>query len=94
MVRYMARELDLILLVVGGDSPSLMGRDWIGKFNFPLGLTWGIFHTSNPSTLQEILGKHQEVFKDKLGLLKDKRVKIQTGESTARSSNHQWFPTP
>ena len=34
-VRYQKQEANLSLLVIGGDGPSLLGRDWIGKFRFP-----------------------------------------------------------
>ena len=75
-VRYQKQEATRGLLVIGGDGPSLLGRDWIGKFRFSSCLNRGIFHTSSQSTLQEILGKHKELFKDELGLLKGTLVKI------------------
>ena len=62
--------------MIGGEGPSLMGREWIGKFNFPACLNRGIFHTSSPSALQGILDKSQELFKEELGLLKGTSVKI------------------
>ena len=80
-VRYQKQEANLSLLVIGGDGPSLLGRDWIGKFRFPSCLNRGIFHTSSQSALQEILGKHKELFKDELGLLKGTLVKIHVNET-------------
>ena len=80
-VRYQKQEATLGLLVVGGDGPSLLGRDWIGKFRFSSCLNRGIFHTSSQNTLQEILGKHKELFKDELGLLKGTLVKIHVHET-------------
>ena len=46
-VRYQKQEANLGLLVIKGDGPSLLGRDWIGKFRFPSCLNRGIFHTSS-----------------------------------------------
>ena len=80
-VRYQKQEANLGLLVIGGDGPSLLGRDWIGKFRFSSCLNRGIFHTSSQSTLQEILGMHKELFKDELGLLKGTLVKIHVNET-------------
>ena len=80
-VRYQKQEANLGLLVIEGDGPSLLGRDWIGKFRFSSCLNRGIFHTSSQSTLQEILGKHKELFKDELGLLKGTLVKIHVNET-------------
>ena len=80
-VCYQKQEANLGLLVIEGDGPSLLGRDWIGKFRFPSCLNRGIFHTSSQSTLQEILGKHKELFKDELGLLKGTLVKIHVNET-------------
>lgn len=80
-VCYQTQRASLTLLVIGGEGPSLMGRDWIGKFNFPACLNRGIFHTSSPSALQGILDKHQELFKEGLGLLKGTLVKIHVDEN-------------
>ena len=80
-VRYQKQEATLGLLVIGGNGPSLLGRDWIGKFRFSSCLNRGIFHTSSQNTLQEILGKHKELFKDELGLLKGTLVKIHVNET-------------
>lgn len=75
-VCYQTQKACLTLLVIGGEGPSLMGREWIGKFNFPACLNRGIFHTSSPSALQGILDKSQELFKEELGLLKGTSIKI------------------
>eukprot|EP00731_Ephydatia_muelleri_P011471 Em0006g365a len=91
-VRYQKQEANLSLLVIGGDGLSLLGRDWIGKFRFPSCLNRGIFHTSSQSALQEILGKHKELLKDELGLLKDTLVKIHL--TVNRVANLECYPLP
>ena len=53
-----------------GNGPQSPGLDYTS-----------IFHTSSQSPLQEILGKHKELFKDELGLLKGTLVKIHVNET-------------
>ena len=61
----------LPLLIIAGDGPSLLGRDWLMK----LRLDWqrlGLYHmqAAPPTVLQNVLQKHGTVFRDELGLVK------------------------
>ena len=61
------------LQVVKGGGTTLLGRDWLQKFQ----LHWGnIFNLHTPPTLQVILDDHKQVFSDGLGTLKDNKVKF------------------
>ena len=61
------------LQVVKGAGTTLLGRDWLQKFR----LDWKtIFKLHNQLTLQEVLDSHKQVFSDKLGTLKDYKVKF------------------
>ena len=61
------------LQVVKGSGTTLLGRDWLQKFR----LDWKtIFKLHTTLTLQEVLDGHEEVFSDKLGTLKDYKVKF------------------
>ena len=61
------------LQVVKGADTTLLGRDWLQKFR----LDWKtIFKLHDQLTLQEILDSHKQVFSDKLGTLKDYKVKF------------------
>ena len=63
----------LPLQVVKGEGTTLLGRDWLQTFR----LDWkNIFNLRVTPTLQEVLDKHKEVFSDKLGTLKDYKVKF------------------
>lgn len=55
----------LPLYVVGGTGPSLLGRGWLEQIN----LKWGeIKHMKvEELTLQHVLAKHKDVFKNELG---------------------------
>ena len=64
-VKYGGQEDMLSLLVVKGDGPSLLGRNWLVKMK----LNWHeIFWTHNAS-LNDILEKHKAVFEPGLGTI-------------------------
>ena len=79
-VTYREQSHRLPLLVVGGDGPSLLGRNWLYKLKVELEkLT--IFHTQSASGLEGILTNHSELFKDELGLVKGTPVKLHVDAS-------------
>ena len=53
----------LDLLVVPGNGPSLLGRDWLSC------LRDHIRYMNNPDTLQVVLAHHPTVFEESLGLI-------------------------
>ena len=67
------QEAKLPLLVVGGDGPSLLGRNWLSA----IGLEWKkIFAIRTQQGLQSILEQHKDVFKSELGTLNGVEAKI------------------
>lgn len=79
-VNYGEQTNQLLVYVVDGKGPNLMGRDWLGS----LKLTVGVIHSlSTPAVLQEVLEKHSSVFSDKLGTLQGVKVKLQTNPDVA-----------
>ena len=73
-VEYKGQREELRLLVVEGSGPSLLGRDWLGK----LRLDWSELHSirSQHSALDNVLAKHQALFKDELGTVRGTTAKI------------------
>ena len=70
------------LLVVDGNGPSLLGRDWLIRVR----LDWqrlGLYHlqAAPPTTLQQVLTKHKAVFRDELGLVDGITAKIHVDPS-------------
>ena len=57
---------NLSLVIVEGDRPSLLGRDWLQKVK----LYWCKIHHMSESKLHTILGNHSSVFKDELGCVR------------------------
>lgn len=63
----------LPLLVVKGQSPSLLGRDWMNK----LTLDWQSIHNVQGNRqLDKLLQKHSVLFRDELGKLEGYQVKL------------------
>ncbi len=65
-VQYKEQQEDLCLLVVQGNGPSLLGRDWLTKIR----LDWHELHLVQPSsalTLDSVIEKHRTLFKNELG---------------------------
>ena len=53
----------LHLVVVGGEGPSLLGRDWLEQ----LRLDWAAIHKiCSGDDVQAVLDRHAEVFKEEL----------------------------
>lgn len=73
-VQYEDQVNELPLIVVKGNGPNLCGRNWLQKVK----LNWKIIrHVSKqPGSIQEVLDKYSEVFKDELGTLKDIKATI------------------
>ena len=71
----------LDLLVVAGTGPSLMGRNWLHKLKPAL----SVFHIRPDNDVQELLGRHEDLFKDELGLLKGCAVTIRVKASAKPS---------
>ena len=72
-VYYGGTTHSLSLLVVEGNGPSLMGRDWLVKLKPNI----SVFYAGIDGELEKLLEKHGCLFKEELGCVKDVEVKIQ-----------------
>ncbi|XP_029551127.1 uncharacterized protein K02A2.6-like [Salmo trutta] len=69
-IAYNSQEARARLLVVKGNGPSLLGRDWLNKIQ----LSWGeIKHTR---VTEDVIQKYPEIFKEELGTLQGTTVKL------------------
>ena len=71
-VQSYRQEAQLPLLVVKGEGPSLLGRNWLTK----LQLNWHKISVRTNQSLEHILKQHGSVFKDELGTLKGVKAKL------------------
>lgn len=91
-VAYERQRARLNLLVVAGDGPSLLGRDWLQR----LRLNWSQLHyvpSSSSTRVQEVLDRHPDVFKEELGMLRGTTAKIQLNPS-AQPKFYRARPVP
>lgn len=63
----------LPLYIVEGDQPTLLGRNWLQHIQ----LNWSLLKVDMETPLQEILDKHEEVFRDELGRMKHVQAHIE-----------------
>lgn len=63
---YKKQHHTLELIVVAGEGPTLMGRDWLSKIQLDWNELYYVNH-STPPELQVLLDKYQAVFRDELG---------------------------
>ena len=69
----------LPLLVVKQDGPNLIGRNWLTGIQ----LDWkNIFTVTGEWQLDELLHQHNSVFEDKLGSVRDMKVKLLVEENS------------
>ena len=79
-VNYKGQSIELPLLVVPGDGPSLLGRNWLSHIKLDWHSLFRISRENNFDTVQnlnQILDKHKNVFLPGLGTMKDTKIHIQ-----------------
>ena len=62
---YDTQVVELPLLIVKGEGPSLFGRNWLSKIK----LDWCAINQVTSHVYNKVLDKYSEVFKDELGTL-------------------------
>ena len=78
-VMYKDQSKCLPLLVVGGNGPSLLGRNWLAE----LRLEWQELYLLNyADSLQTILDCHKAVFSSELGEAKGVTAKLHVSDNT------------
>ena len=70
-VTYKNQEIEAPLLVVAGDGPTLFGRNWLQL----LQLDWKEIRYMT-TAIDTLLQKHEAIFKDELGTMKNIQVRL------------------
>lgn len=74
-VQHNQQSRDLALTIVGGDGPSLLGRDWLKH----LKLNWKAVHSLREhaiESLDDLLERYSELFTEELGTIKSFCAKL------------------
>ena len=69
---------EMPLIVVKGNGPSLLGRNWLSK----LTLDWQEIHCMLSQSLQVLLDAHQAVFQEGLGKMEGFKAKLHVNATT------------
>ena len=83
-------DYQLKLLVVEGEGPNLMGRNWLRELKVTLE---GVHSLEESTALKDILGKHSKVFSNELGCLQGTNIKLHT-DSQVNPKFHKARPIP
>ena len=88
-VVYQGQTTTLPLVVVKGDGPTLLGRNWLTHIR----LNWNEIHYTNNPGLHELLGKYSEIFQERLGTFKGYEAKIEVDpNATPRFNKARTIP--
>ena len=71
-VAYEGQTATLPLVIVKGEGPTLLGRNWLSQIR----LNWSKIHYTTSPGLHELLTKYSEVFQEGLGSFKEYEAKI------------------
>ena len=71
-VAYEGQSAQLPLIVVQGEGPILLGRNWLQKIQ----LNWNKIHYTPSAGLEELLGRFPEIFQEGRGTLQGFEAKI------------------
>ena len=74
-VRYGEQSASLVLLVVAGDGPTLLGRNWLRYIR----LDWKSINavSAQPPSIAHLQTQHEALFTDELGKIKQYKAKLQ-----------------
>ena len=76
-VEYQSQKVQLRAVVAAGSGPPLMGRDWLMNIRLDWqNLMVNCLQCEPSDSLQSVLDKNEEVFEDRLGLIKGTAAKI------------------
>ena len=76
-VEYQLQKVQLRAIVAAGSGPPLMGRDWLMNIRLDWqNLMVNCLQCEPSDSLQSVLDKNEEVFEDRLGLIKGTAAKI------------------
>lgn len=75
VVKHLEQKRQLRLLVVGGEDPSLLGHDCLQVLNVALDKL-NVLRMDTSCSLQSVLFKYPELFRDELGLVKGVKVNL------------------
>lgn len=88
-VAYEDETEELPLIVVKCSGPALCGRNWLQEIK----LNWKLIRhvsqqTEKPRSIQKLLEKYSDVFKDKFGTLKDIKATISVKPDVVFHKSH------
>ena len=92
-VDYNGQHTPLVLLVVEGKGPSLLGRNWLHHIKLDWKRIHAVIHAITDSTTDQLAEKYKDLFKDELGEVSDIKITLHV-KSDARPIFKKPRPVP
>ena len=80
-VQYCQQSKTLPLIVVTGNGPSLLGRNWLEHIRLDWKKIGSIAAGPKPESLEALVTKHARIFKDELGTIQPFKAKLQVKQN-------------
>ena len=80
-VTYNNETHSLPLVIIGGEGPPLLGRNWLANMKLDWHALFSITRGYTNNNLNQVLIDNEEVFGSETGLLRDHKVKIHISEN-------------
>lgn len=80
-VQYQQQSKTLPLIVVTGDGPSLLGRNWLKHLRLDWEKIGKIAAGQTPESLESLIAEHAAIFKDELGTIQPFKAKLQVKQN-------------
>ena len=80
-VRYQGQSVKLTAVIVKGNNPALLGRDWLTKLKLDWSRIFTVKSESVPGSVTEVLDKYSSLFSEGYGTVKDFKAQIHLKEN-------------
>ena len=75
-MRYQSEVVELPLVIVSGDRPALLGRNWMEMMKLDWSSIRAVTLETGIASVDEIVKRHLPIFKEGYGSIKDFKAKI------------------
>ena len=90
-VQYGTQRVELPLVIVAGDRPALLGRNWLESIKLDWPSIRAVTVDTGVASVDDVVKQHIAVFKDGYGLIKDFKITIHLRPDTTPVFRHDRY---